>query len=60
MKKKLGIMLAVGLCLILFVVSPLFPFVRSLTVMSVYSGMHRQESLMRQEGSASKFRGIVR
>ena len=35
MKKKLGIMLAVGLCLILFVVSPLFHFVRSLTVMSV-------------------------
>ena len=57
MKKKFAIILAVGLCLILFVLSPVFPFVRSLAVMSVYSGIHRQESLMKQEGIRLKIPG---
>ena len=51
MKKKFAIILAVGLCLILFVLSPVFPFVRSLAVMSVYSGIHRDRKSTRLNSS---------
>lgn len=50
-RKKCTRILAAGfVVLVLFRLSPLFPFVQSLLVMGVYSAMHTQESLMAEEG----------
>lgn len=48
-RRLLSLALVCG-CVIAFLLSPLFPFVRSLAVMRVYSGMHQRQSLLAEEG----------
>lgn len=56
-KRILIIALAALACVAIFVASPLFPLVRSLAVMGVYSGMHESEALPAEEGFALRIPG---
>lgn len=48
--RRLIALLAIFACVLTLVLSPLFPFLRSLAVMSVYSGTHARRSLPAEEG----------
>lgn len=48
--RRLIVLLAVCACVLTLVLSPLFPFLRSLAVMGVYSGLHTRRSLPAEEG----------
>lgn len=50
LKKRHGITAVFLLFLVIFVCSPLFPFIRSLAVMGIYSNIHERQSLMAQTG----------
>ena len=49
-KKTAAIAAAVVLALIFFIISPLFPYAVSLSVMSVYSHIHEADSIMANKG----------
>lgn len=50
MKKKLMITAIITAIIVLFAVSPLFPYVKSLAVMKVYSHINEKESLTAEKG----------
>ena len=49
-KKTAAIVAAVALALMFFIISPLFPYAVSLSVMSVYSHIHEADSIMANKG----------
>lgn len=48
-KCRLLVLAVAAACVVVFVLSPLFPFVRSLAVMGVYSKVHERQSLLAEE-----------
>lgn len=58
-RKRFAVLGVILILIVVFVLSPLFNFVRSIAVMGVYSGMNERNSLLSDEGIEIKVKGGV-